>query len=508
MIGSIRMIIDPLLGPADDPQQIVHHGSLRLTRFGEGESEAELVSRAAEFTFKAIYIVETENEQKAEEHVLGKLTSAIAFNEDGTVPLVSIADASEFEPVEPARSRPPPNNSSPESVNVCPFQNLHIHLFEGNFSGVLDKLEFVLPPGIENFTDMEVYAELSIGGAEEAVTENNDVLDIALPVCRLAIQSEAVLERPVDRERLRIAVTEEINLTALGAHGNVEWQIVSGNGQLDVVNGTQAIFTAHDEEETTVIQAVDSGGCVAIITFTVVFNYLVTKNILEQIFTRATDDRLDDLVDAFNESYHRFFLDTCLRRAHFFAQVLTEVGARAIPREESLNYTPEGLRRHFRYFRDHPEEAELFGRTDDHPADEPAIGNRAYANRNGNGDIASGDGFAFRGRGYIQLTGRANYNAIQNELNARFPGSGVDIMGDVDSLTETRAGLLSAMAYWSRNNLHTRADAGATDAAVDDVTNGVNPGTPNPGERRDNFHNTTAVAFNVSACTRAVPPAP
>lgn len=104
-------------------------------------------------------------------------------------------------------------------------------------------------------------------------------------------------------------------------------------------------------------------------------------------------------------------LDTRERLIHFLAQMRQEArdDARLV---EGLNYNPQGLRNTFDYFLNHPDDADRYGRTEDHPADQVSIANLAYANRLGNGDADSGDGWAYRGRGLFQLTGRANYRAF------------------------------------------------------------------------------------------------
>ncbi|WP_281991298.1 glycoside hydrolase family 19 protein [Aquimarina aggregata] len=138
------------------------------------------------------------------------------------------------------------------------------------------------------------------------------------------------------------------------------------------------------------------------------FSGEITKDQLKEIFTTATDSRINELRDEFNNAFDKFSINTCLRKAHFFAQIREEVGANISTFSENLNYSVQSLKDTFSYFRNNPEEAELYGRSDEHPADQEAIGNRAYANRLGNGDIDSGDGWNYRGKGYIQLTGRTN----------------------------------------------------------------------------------------------------
>ena len=97
--------------------------------------------------------------------------------------------------------------------------------------------------------------------------------------------------------------------------------------------------------------------------------------------------------------------DSKVRLAHFFAQVLHESGCMRFD-TENLNYSATALRRVFgKYFRTDAD-AEACARKPDR------IANRVYANRMGNGDEASGDGWKFRGRGLIQLTGRSNYQAF------------------------------------------------------------------------------------------------
>lgn len=293
---------------------------------------------------------------------------------------------------------------------------------------------------------------------------------------------------------------EETPITDAGEGEGAEEE--SEAAPVPTVEGETVTFIAHHLEEETTVQAEDAAGCKRTIEFDVDCNYLITPSRLREIFPAATDDRIEELTRAFNESYEHFGLDTCLRRSHFFAQVLAEVGTGANPRTESMNYSADRLPEVFAYFREHEDEAEEFGRTDEHAADQPAIANRAYANRLGNGNIAGGDGWAYRGRGYIQLTGRANYSAIQDEIDARFPDSGIDIVEDSDQATATRGGLISALAFWTRNDLNAVADRGATDEDVDDVTDEVNYYTNHRDRRINNFH-TTRDIFHVTECPRS-----
>uniref|UniRef100_UPI0035AFAB55 hypothetical protein n=1 Tax=Paenirhodobacter enshiensis TaxID=1105367 RepID=UPI0035AFAB55 len=120
------------------------------------------------------------------------------------------------------------------------------------------------------------------------------------------------------------------------------------------------------------------------------------------------------------------------RLAHFFGQVLQEVGQR-VRLVESLDYRADRLGSIFSYFRRNPDEALLYVRTADHPADQEAIANRAYADRNGNGNVESGDGWRFRGRSLNQVTGRAHYRAFAED-HAQMFGEQIDFEAEPDLL--------------------------------------------------------------------------
>ena len=226
----------------------------------------------------------------------------------------------------------------------------------------------------------------------------------------------------------------------------------------------------------------------------------ITSEQLKQIFTSASDDAVNGMRDAFNEAFKKFSIDTCLRKSHFFAQILQEVGASISSKVENMNYKESVLKDKFRYFRRNPAEAALYGRNDDHPADPEAIANRAYANRNGNGDIDSGDGWRYRGKGYIQLTGKGNYQSVQTQIDAKYPGSGIDIITNEGDILTVRGAMFSAMGFWTMNNINAAADPGEADANIDAVTAIVNKATDSYAARRTNFA-TTKVAFKLAECT-------
>src|SRR5690606_13881277 len=111
-----------------------------------------------------------------------------------------------------------------------------------------------------------------------------------------------------------------------------------------------------------------------------------------------------------------------------------------------------------------PEEAELYGyKKNSHgtiiqQANQEAIANRVYANRNGNGDISSGDGWKYRGKGIIQVTGKDKYDKINDVLNKKLPNFKTEI--DSKNITTYRTGVIASMAYWHGNGLYTKANMG------------------------------------------------
>jgi putative chitinase len=169
-----------------------------------------------------------------------------------------------------------------------------------------------------------------------------------------------------------------------------------------------------------------------------------------------------EVLDQIPEVMEKFKINTPLRLAHFLAQCAHESGNFKATKE-NLNYGAAGLLSIFKkYF---PTEA-LAKSYERQPE---KIASRVYASRMGNGDEASKEGFKFRGRGYIQLTGKDNYKAF----DAMVPE---DILANPD-LVATKYPLLSAAWFWNKTSLNALADKGATDADVTAITKRVNGGT-------------------------------
>lgn len=169
----------------------------------------------------------------------------------------------------------------------------------------------------------------------------------------------------------------------------------------------------------------------------------------------------------------KFEINTPLRLAHFLAQCGHESGGFKLVRE-NLNYGAKGLRSIFsKYF---PTDALAL----QYERKPEKIGNRVYANRMMNGDEASGDGYKFCGRGYIQLTGKENYTNFGKVIE-------VDLTTNPD-LVATQYPLLSAAWFFHKNGLHKIADGGATDAVVTSVTKRVNGGIIGLADRIKHFN--------------------
>lgn len=157
----------------------------------------------------------------------------------------------------------------------------------------------------------------------------------------------------------------------------------------------------------------------------------------------------------------KFQINTPLRLCHFLAQCAHESGNfKAV--NENLNYGPVGLLKTFPKYFPTGEKAEAYGRQPE------KIANLVYGNRMGNGPESSGDGFKYRGRGYIQLTGKVNYEAFDKVVEE-------NIIEHPD-LVATKYPLLSAAWFWNSRQLNIVADKGATELEVAAITKKVNGG--------------------------------
>jgi putative chitinase len=177
------------------------------------------------------------------------------------------------------------------------------------------------------------------------------------------------------------------------------------------------------------------------------------------------------------------------RAAHFFGQTAHETGGfKAF--SENLSYGAKGLMGVFKkYFPDAATAAKYERKPE-------AIANRVYANRMGNGPESSGDGWKYRGRGALQLTGKDNYAAFAKYCNRP------DVMTNPD-LVATELAFESAMFFFERNKLWSICDQGVTDAAILSVSKKVNGGTHGLEDRKNK---TKTYHMQLSAPAKAAAP--
>jgi putative chitinase len=166
-----------------------------------------------------------------------------------------------------------------------------------------------------------------------------------------------------------------------------------------------------------------------------------------------------------------FYKFSPVRAAHFFAQTAHETGGfKAF--SENLNYSADGLNKIFpKYFKNADRDAAPFARNPE------KIANVVYASRMGNGDIASGDGWKYRGRGALQLTGKSNYEAFAKYLGHN------EVLENPD-LVATKYAFESAMFFFERNKLWAICDKGINDAAILELTKRINGGTHGLEDRK------------------------
>lgn len=209
---------------------------------------------------------------------------------------------------------------------------------------------------------------------------------------------------------------------------------------------------------------------------------ILTGDRLASVFPEADTDKLTAIARELDLRVVSGQLDTRERLIHLLAQMRQEAGdsARLV---EGFNYNVQGLLNTYRYFRNNPEEAERFARTEDHSADPVSIANLALANRNGNGNVGSGDGWTFRGRGLFQLTGRGNYRAF-TEWHEREFEEGIDFESEPDRAAEPIYAVRSAVYFWLNHDLPALADAGLTNEATDAITARINSQTRSYEDRQ------------------------
>lgn len=164
------------------------------------------------------------------------------------------------------------------------------------------------------------------------------------------------------------------------------------------------------------------------------------------------------LQEKYKSLFEKYGLTTKLRVSHFMAQIEHESGLKPI--SENLNYSADRLLKIFpKYF--NKEQSLAYARQ------QSRIANRVYANRMGNGNEASGEGFKFRGRGFLQITGKETYFRLANDTD-------LDCLKNPDLLLDEANAMVSALWFWNLKGLNSLADKDDIVGITKKINGGLN----------------------------------
>jgi len=166
--------------------------------------------------------------------------------------------------------------------------------------------------------------------------------------------------------------------------------------------------------------------------------------------------RLDEKYKTLFNAYH---VNTPLRIAHFMAQIEHESGLKPI--SENLSYSAKGLSTTFKKYFPTPADTLRYERKPE------LIANKVYANRMSNGSESSGDGWKYRGRGFLQITGKDNYLILS--IDAR-----IDCFNNPDILLQEANAMISALWFWKKHKLNDLADVDNIEAITKKINGGFN----------------------------------
>ena len=193
---------------------------------------------------------------------------------------------------------------------------------------------------------------------------------------------------------------------------------------------------------------------------------MITAETLRKFAPKIKDPEIH--ASALEDARKTSSVTTARRLCHFLGQIFVETGGFAIM-EENLNYKdPARLDGIFSAVHGSEDARALIRRGPE------AIANRVYANRIGNGDEASGDGWRYRGSGYKQLTGRSNYREIGGIVS-------LDLEGNPELAREPKAAATVAFAFWDARQCSLLADAGDVEGVTEKINGPAKLGLP---ERR------------------------
>ncbi|WP_299208310.1 glycoside hydrolase family 19 protein [uncultured Dokdonia sp.] len=171
---------------------------------------------------------------------------------------------------------------------------------------------------------------------------------------------------------------------------------------------------------------------------------MITKEEFHKVVPDVNWQYIEPYLDIYEAILDHYEINTSLRKAHFLAQISHESGSFKFV-SENLNYSAKALYAVFRKYFPTMAAAEEYARQPE------KIANKVYANRMGNGDEASGDGWKYRGRGLIQLTGKDNYTSFS-------AATGQDFVANPTLVTQPEWALSSACWFWKKRRINRYAD--------------------------------------------------
>lgn len=243
---------------------------------------------------------------------------------------------------------------------------------------------------------------------------------------------------------------------------------------------------------------------------------LISAENMKKIFPSSQEAVREEVRTLFNKYAGLFEVNTPERMSQFFAQVKAEVGDALVGKEEDLWYSTAALRSLFgRYFNTYPQEADELGykrismqQYNALPASAKGvyriIKNYAYSQLPQEDEIAKriyccsvpgqnfhltpggcAEGLSYKGKGFIQLTWKENYKAVERLLKAKIPNENINIVANPNQVLETKYGLLTALGFWEWQSLN--AKSGNSTTHTDEITKVVNLHTKSYEKRKENF---------------------
>jgi putative chitinase len=176
------------------------------------------------------------------------------------------------------------------------------------------------------------------------------------------------------------------------------------------------------------------------------FNDVISIEELKQIMPQATDQKVLQFQEEFNKHLPDFNITTPMRLAAFLAEGASD-SSELTALTDNLNYTTARLLQIW------PDKFRSFKEAQQYSNNPQKLGNYMYANKMGNGNQLSGDGYRYRGRGFFKITGFENYNKMKQAI-------GVDFVTYPDLITAPRYAVLTACIIWNELNLNSFADEG------------------------------------------------